>query len=342
MSTTTPFYYYLCDIQNKALLPKKSKAFTAKTNIMFKNIQRGDNRLDAHLALLVANILFALNVPNVKYILSSADNFPALALNFTRISVGALLFWFISLFLPKEKVPAKDLFMIALASLFGVQFNQLCFILASPFTSPVDISIIATLIPILTMCLSALILKEPITWKKVLGVVCGGCGALIIILGTKANSVSASNPLLGNMLFFLSTLIFSCYLTIFKPLILRYSPVTFMKWMFLFATICQTPICIKDVLSVDPTALSSEVIWCLVYASVGASFISYVLLARGQQLLRPTIVSMYNYLQPFIVFTAAWILGQDSFDVKKILATGLIFVGVYIVTQSKSRKDMSV
>lgn len=298
-----------------------------------------DKRIDAHLALLGANILFALNIPNVKFVLSDGNVAP-LALNFIRISGGAMLFWIFALFLPKQKVPKKDLMLIAVASLMGVQFNQLTFILASQYTAPIDISIIATLIPVVTMCLSAIFLKEPITWKKTIGVMCGGCGALIIILGAQGESVVASNPLLGNLLFFLSVVIFSSYLTIFKPLIMKYNPVVFMKWMFLFAAICQAPICLKDFLAVDFMNLPSATIGGLVYASVGASFISYILLAHGQQLLRPTIVGMYNYLQPFLVFAVASILGQsEGFDLKKVFAAVLVFVGVYIVTQSKSRQQ---
>lgn len=292
--------------------------------------------LYAHLAILVANILFALNVPNVKFILSSGE-IPNLALNYARVGGGALLFWLTSIFIPNEKVARKDLFLIFLASLFGVQFNQLTFILASPFTSPVDISIIATLIPIITMCLAAIFLREPITWKKTLGILIGASGALIIILTTAKNPTTASNPLLGNSLFLLSCIIFSSYLTIFKNVILRYKAFTFMKWMFLFAAICQLPICYKDFLSVDFSSLSSSTWGALFYACFGASFISYILLASSQKILRPTIVSMYNYIQPFVVFFVALSLGQDSFDVCKVLAALLVFIGVYIVTQSKKK-----
>ena len=59
----------------------------------------------------------------------------------------------------------------------------------------------------------------------------------------------------------------------------------------------------------------------------------------AQKLLRPTVVSMYNYMQPIVATIAAIIMGIGSFGWQKGLAIALVFLGVYIVTQSKSKAD---
>ena len=59
----------------------------------------------------------------------------------------------------------------------------------------------------------------------------------------------------------------------------------------------------------------------------------------AQKLLRPTVVRMYNYVQPIIASIAAVIMGIGTFGWQKGIAIGLVFLGVYIVTQSKSRAD---
>ena len=48
---------------------------------------------------------------------------------------------------------------------------------------------------------------------------------------------------------------------------------------------------------------------------------------------------MYNYVQPIIASIAAVIMGIGTFGWQKGIAIGLVFLGVYIVTQSKSRAD---
>lgn len=294
------------------------------------------NLLLAHLSMFFANVIFAFNIPNVKMVLSSGE-FPVLALNFARVSGGALCFWIASMFVERERVPRKDLFKIFLASVLGVQLNQLAFISATSLTSPVDISIIATLIPIITMCLAALYLKEPITLKKTAGIVVGAVGVLMVVLTSNQVSSNASNPILGNLIFLASLFFFGSYLTLFKPLITRYKPITFMKWMFLFAAICQIPVCYNAVNGVDFVNMSSHVAWGITFTVVAASFISYTMLGYGQKMLRPTVVSMYNYVQPFVVFGIAMYFGQESFDYRKIIAAVLVFSGVYVVTQSKAK-----
>ena len=58
---------------------------------------------------------------------------------------------------------------IFFASLFALVFNQGIFIFGLSMTSPIDASIVTTTLPIVTMIVAAIYLKEPITNKKVLG-----------------------------------------------------------------------------------------------------------------------------------------------------------------------------
>ena len=76
-----------------------------------RNGMAGGN-LKGHLALLAAYTIFGVNIVLTKDISNSAVVSP-IAL-FTLRAIGAsALFWLISLFTPKEKVPIKDLIQIA-------------------------------------------------------------------------------------------------------------------------------------------------------------------------------------------------------------------------------------
>ena len=59
----------------------------------------------------------------------------------------------------------------------------------------------------------------------------------------------------------------------------------------------------------------------------------------SQRLLRPTIVSMYNYIQPIIVALVMVMMGIDDLNWMKAVAIILIILGVSYVTLSKSRTD---
>jgi len=301
-------------------------------------IKTSDISFKGHSSLFVAYVIFGLSAPIGKSAMMPGGIDP-FSLVFFRMAGAALLFWTASLFSPREKVAKKDLFLLLGAALFGIVINQFSFIMGLSKTSPVDVSLIATLGPIITMLVSAAYLKEPITLKKVLGVLVGAYGVLLLIL-TGAQLLDGESNLTGNMLCLLSSLSFAIYLTVFRDLIRRYSSITLMKWMFLYAALISFPICYEKVQIIDYNSLSANIYLSIIFVVCCATFISYMLLPLGQKTLRPTIVSMYNYLQPMVSSVVAVAMGLDVFGWEKAAAAVLVFFGVFIVTQSKSRAQM--
>ncbi|MCL2651635.1 MAG: DMT family transporter [Candidatus Azobacteroides sp.] len=294
-----------------------------------------DRNFKGHASLLVAYIIFGLNTPIAKNVLAHGEFFSAMAVTFYRIGGAAVLFWILSSFVKKESVPPRDLLLLFLASFFCISINQMAFIVGLSLTSPIDASVIVTTSPIMTMILAAFFLKEPITWKKAIGVLIGASGALLLIFTRNIANPHHSN-ITGNILCLLSTLCFAIYLAAFKKTIVKYSPVTLMKWMFLFAAICILPFCWKDITTVNYVAIPTNIYLQLIYVVAFATFFAYLLIPIGQKFLRPTIVSMYNYIQPVVTSLVAVALGMDRFGWVKGSAAALVFLGVYIVTKSKS------
>lgn len=294
-----------------------------------------------HLLILITNILFAINMPVSKYLLPT--HVAPEALTIMRMGFACLMFWIVSLFITQQKVPLKDLGTLFVCALCGVGLNQGLFIAGLNRTSPVDASIIATAVPIFVMLLAAVILKEPITRKKSFGVFLGASGGILLILSSTHASSGENSSLEGNLMIIFSGLMYSIYLVLSKPLSLRYSPVTMMKWMFLFSTLALIPFTYRHVL--DAPAFHREIwdikeIGAIFFVLFGATFLPYLLIPMSLKRIRPTTVSMYNYIQPIVASIIAVLIGQDTFSLQKFLSATLVFVGVYMVTQSKSREDI--
>jgi drug/metabolite transporter (DMT)-like permease len=292
-----------------------------------------------HIAILTTNIIFGINIVIAKNVLSNG-NIDALALTYFRILGATIAFWIASLFVKREKLIVKDFVILFFASLFGIVINQTSFIVGLKTTSPIDASLIITLTPIITMLISAAYLKEPITSKKIIGVLIGCLGAVILIFSSKYLNVSGTRSWLGNSLCFLSSLAYACYLVFFRDFIKTKHPVTIMKWMFLFSAILLLPIGIPKITAVDLRSINNLLGVEIIYVVLMATFLTYLLIPIGQKHLRPTTLTMYNYLQPIIAAILAIFLGQDNFGIEKVLAAILVFLGVYVVTQSKSRQQL--
>ena len=67
-----------------------------------------------------------------------------------------------------------------------------------------------------------------------------------------------------------------------------------------------------------------------------ATFITYFLIPFGQKRIRPTLVSMYSYIQPIIATTISIVIGMDALSWQKVLAAATVFGGVILVNNSKS------
>lgn len=295
-------------------------------------------KLPGHVALFVANVIFGINNPISRSLMP--DVLSPYTLTFFRLAGGMLLFWTASLFIKKEKVPAKDILLLFFASLFALTLNQLPFFVGLSMTSPIDASIVVTMLPIATMILAAVFIREPITLMKAVGVLVGASGALLIVFNSNHAVHAGNSNFWGNVIVFGAVTSFAIYLTLFKNLINRYAPITVMKWMFLFGTLVGLPFCYKPLMQTDFTLLSAGTYWRVVYVVLFATFLGYLLIPIGQKRLRPTTLSMYNYLQPIMASLVAIFIGIDSFGYEQALAGLLVFSGVYIVTQSKSRAQI--
>ncbi|MDR1725634.1 MAG: DMT family transporter [Bacteroidales bacterium] len=292
-----------------------------------------------HLAILSVNLIFGLNTPITKSILMQSHIQP-LALTFFRFAGATVAFWIASLFVSNKFKPTKkDIGLFFIASLLGIVLNQMFFVVGLNSTSPVDASIIVTLVPILTMLIAAMYLKEPITTKKVLGVLTGCAGAVLLIVSSNATQ-SQSSTLTGNLMCIISCLAYAFYLTIFRDVIKRNHPIVLMKWLMLFATLVSFSICRKSIVSIDYLALQWNETVKVLYVVLIATFVAYLFIAIGQARLRPTTLSMYNYFQPVVTTTISIALGLDIFGWHKVFAAILVFLGVYIVTQSKSKAQL--
>ena len=296
-----------------------------------------NSNIGGHLACFTAYAIFGVNIIVCKDLTSGHLISPITI--FTLRSLGAgLMFWILSMFLPSEKVEKKDYLKILAAAFLGYFVTQLTFLVAIPDVTPMHCSIISSMSPIYTMFIAAVALKEPLSWKKTGGVALSLCGILFLIFNNASgNSGVAESKLSGIFMMFLNSLSFSLYLGIFKPVISKYSVVTFMKWIFLFSALMSLPLSFREVVSLEWTRIPSVQMWELGFLIVFATFVSYFLIPFGQKRIRPTLVSMYSYIQPIIATVISIILTMDILTWQKLLAAFMVFAGVFIVSRSRAK-----
>ena len=293
--------------------------------------------LIGHAACFAAYAIFGINIIVCKDLTTSSAISP-LAI-FTVRSLGAsAFFWILSLLLPAEKVERGDFVKIFAASFLGFFLTQLTFLEAIPDITPMHCSIISALTPIYTMFIAAVVLKEPLTWKKGGGVLLSLCGIIFLIMNNSHGSGVAESKLSGILLMILNGVAFALYLGVFRPVIMKYSVVTFMKWIFLFSVAMSLPFSFGEVFSSVWLELPRIQLLELGFLVLFATCVCYFLIPLGQKNIRPTLVSMYSYVQPIIATAISICIGMDGITWQKVVAAAMVFTGVFVVSRSKAAK----
>lgn len=294
-----------------------------------------DFKLKGHAAMLGANLMWGLMSPVTKLVFAAGVVAPLVMVDF-RVFGAAVLFWIASLFTRREHVAAADKLRLFGAGMLGVLLNQGCFIIGVSLTSPGEASLVTTTMPMWVMLLAWAVLREPITLKKAGGIALGAAGAIILVAGSTAATAGGESPALGDLIVLLAQLSYALYLTLYRNFIRRYSLVTLMKYMFTSASVVALPSTIKWIAATDWAAVTAPQWAGIGYVVVMGTFLAYICIMIGQKNLRPTIVGMYNYVQPIVATLVGIALGLDSFTPMKGVAVALIFTGVYLVTISKA------
>lgn len=291
----------------------------------------------AHLSMFTAEAIWGFMAPVGKAAMNSG--FDGISVVSFRVAGAALLFWLASFIGPREHIPGRDIVKLAGAAVLGIVFNQCLFNIGLSITSPVNASIVTTSMPIFAMVLSFFILKEPITWKKALGVAIGCCGALILIFSSASAGNAKVGDIRGDLMCLGAQFSFALYLALFNPLIRKYNVITVNKWMFTWASLFVLPFTTVHVSQLSWASFTAATWLEVVYMVVLGTFVSYLLSVVAQSVLRPTVVSVYNYVQPIVSVVVSVAVGMSVFTLPQGVAVVLVFTGVWLVIKSKSKRD---
>ena len=173
--------------------------------------------LKAHLALFSVALIYGANYSIAKIVLDDGYIQPV-GFILLRNIVAIIFFWAFHSWYIKERVEKKDLPLLLLCGIFGIAINQIFFFSGLKFTTPINASLIMLMTPILVLITSAFILKEKITWQKVLGIALGILGAVLLVTYGKQLSF-AQSQLKGDLMILINAISYAIYLVMVKTLL---------------------------------------------------------------------------------------------------------------------------
>jgi len=291
------------------------------------------SKLKIHAALLTVGLIYGANYTIAKIVMPLYMG--PYAIITVRVVSGAAMFWLVDYLIGSEKIQYKrDYLKLAGLSILGVALNQLAFFKGLSMTSPITASVLMTSSPIIVLIAAYFFLKERISGLKIIGVALGATGAILLI-GIDG-FVFTSDTFMGNVLIIVNASSFSIYLVLVKPLLLRYKPMTIIKWIFFFGMFIVIPFGMKEFSAVEWQLLPPKAWYSLAYIVIGATLTVYLLNNWALQYVSPSLVGYYIYVQPVFATLIAVSFRGDVISLSEVIYSSLIFIGVYLVSFKKT------
>lgn len=286
----------------------------------------------AHLALAGTNLFFAINLSAVKYFTTRNIAGPY-GINLVRIGVSVLIFWIMFLFKSeKVHIERKDIGRLLLCSVTALALNQMLFMEGLYFTYPIHASLLLLITPILITFIAAWMLKERITILKIAGLFLGVSGAVMLV-SSRSSSGIGSNVILGDLLILSSSVAYTFYFILVKPLMSKYPYMIVMRWVFTFGLFMILPLSWHEFEAIPWKQFNITEYLLMFLIVVPGTFLAYVFNAYGIKVLSASIAGTYIYSLPFFAAFIAVFFMKEPLELYKILAAILIFSGVYLANK---------
>lgn len=288
------------------------------------------------LALILAHVIWGGNFIVAKVTL---QEFPPSSLAFLRFFLAVLLLApFFLAESKKIKVKKEDLPYLVGIGVSIITLNIAFFFAGISKTSAINASVLTLIIPILSVLLGWIFLKEIIYFVNILGVIIALIGSIIIIgipqifLGTVT-----SQAMFGNILIILASLSFVVGAIISRKMLKKYPSLMVTGIAFAVGAITflvpafveynQNPNWFRQISMVGAFGL--------VYMTLLSSISAYFLYEWGLAKTSVSKADFFQYLEPLVAASLAVPLLGEKINVTFIAGAVLIIAGVYLGTQAK-------
>jgi len=222
-----------------------------------------------------------------------------------------------------------DLGRLALLGLLGNTIYQQGFIEGVARTRAGNAALIMAAVPVQTALIGHLRGSDPLRARDVIGLILSAAGIAVIVLGS-GRDVGFGGTIHGDLLMVFATLCWSSYTVLGKPFVDRLGPIATTAWTMSLGCIPLVLFAAPAIAGQDWAVVSARAWGALVFSSLGALVLAYVVWYRGVQRLGPSHTAMYSNFVPVVAMLAAWWLLGEQPTAWQMLGAAGIFGGIWL------------
>lgn len=290
------------------------------------NLSEIDDKKKALFAILIG-ALIAGAIPALTKI--GLREVPPLSFAFLRFLLALL---FLIPYLLKQKW--QDYIIVLPLSVLAT-LNIAFFVLGIQTTTATISQLLYAGSPLITVLISYIVLKSENRNEKILGIIIGFLGILVIVfLPVIEGNRLLSGDMLGNVLIVAGVILYSFYLSFSKKAQVKFSPLFITSSFILTTVFVLLPFFIWDTLnSLWFQNISTGGILSILYAGLLGTLVPYYLIQYTVRHGGAVFASLSFYLIPIFAFLTAFLLLGESLTPGILIGGTLALLGVYLATR---------
>lgn len=279
----------------------------------------------AHGMALVIMLIWGVSYLSIKVVVLEIN--PVLSAFYRFFISSIILFSFLKLKYPEEKLLKEDRFKMVMGGLFGVALYFFLENYSIYYTTASNVAILVSSIPLFTLISQRLIFKEPLTFWKISGAALSAIG-IIIIIASKEKVSLFSKGTLGDLMALASALCWVMYNIVTSKFKGNYKSITITTYQGLFGCLFLSPSLFFAKIELPSLKVSLNIIFLAIFCSC----ICYILYIYCLEHLGATILSTYINLQPIVSLASAYVLLRESINFSQVIGCLIIIFGVSLVS----------
>ena len=252
---------------------------------------------------------------------------------FTRFAIGSIVL----LAIVRQLPPRQSWPSLALMGFIGVFIHQMLQSYALTMTSAIHTGWLIAISPIWSAILAAIFLRERFGPWKVIGLIGGTIGALIVITrGDFSPAVLQLPSTRGDLLILISTVNWSVYSVVGHPTIRRLGPRRATSGAILFGTLMLAPLFVIRQGWRELPSLSPGGWFAVLFLGIGCSALGYLFWYGALETVEVSRVAAFLHIEPLFTFVAAIGVLHESVSLTTVVGGLLVIVSVLLTQYARA------
>jgi len=286
---------------------------------------------------LWAVIFWGLSFIATKVALREVHPFALLTL---RFGMGGLLLLLFQLQKDRRflrKFNSKDWLSIIFLAIVGVSAHTLLQAYGLLYTTAIHTGWLIAIMPICIAIAARFYLGEPITLRKLGGILLGFTGVFLIISkGVLSFSIFGFASTFGDFLILISALTWTAFTVGGRGFLLRFPPLAAITPIIILGSFITFPFTLLKWEWNHLFQLSLAAWMSLIFLGIFCSGLAYLFWYSALEKKDSSIVGTYLYLEPLVTLIGAYFLLNEEIQWMTLIGGGMILVGVYLASRKIS------